>query len=224
MNDTSVTRIYDYNNQEIFLLPDLDSGNPCSARMIDPSDPFINRTFGFRYVNGSVHIGSVQSFFDIYTNESMNYTGVTDVRGISSDTWETCFSIPNNSYVLRYYFATADWRYAYDVNNLPVQIELMGRRVTDEGEVEDLNHVYSFVNFNDGVSDDEFNVPIGLPCTDRIAGKPITVPNFPDHFSLYVEDNDIERKRSDLLRVSWLVLFFFVWSPLAVGVLVNVLS
>ncbi len=202
-NDTDEMAIFDYDDQEIFLIPDRLTGSPCAVRLIGNSDQFLNRTFGFRYVNGSVHIGSVQALFNIYSGQPLNYTDTSEARGIPTNTWETCFAEENNSYVLTYHFATEDWAYAHNIASFPVQITLRGRRVNSKGELEDLDHVYSFVDFNDVVSDEDFQVPIGLPCRGRVAGQETEGPSLPDYYSTFIEVEDLNNRTSSLIRVGF---------------------
>ena len=202
--DTEATGIYDYNVGEIFHITDLETGSECVVYPIAATTEFLNETFGFRIVNGSVHIGTVSNFFGIANNLPVRYIGDSVVRGIDCYRWQACVSEVNNSYTLEYDFAADSWNYAYNVTPIPIQITLNGQRVNDEdGEVEVLNHIYAFVGFNSGprsVPDEEFQVPLGLSCKGRIPG--LETPTLPDYFSYYVEA--IEGKDSFVLRVSFM--------------------
>ena len=205
--------IFDYDDGEIFFIPDLETGDDCSVRIISESDPFVMVTFGFMRVNGSVHIGTVQNFFDLSDNTNATYIGTEWVRGIFCNRWQTCTTLENNSFTLDYYFSVEDWDLAYNNSPIPVQIVLNASRLED-GNPENIYHIYNFVNFNSGpdaVPEEVFQVPIGLVCTGRIPG--LSLPTLPVYFSTYieavVENDDME---VDLVRVSVSLFgrFFFV--------------
>ena len=204
LNEFEFIGIYDYNVGEIFYIADLETGSECVVLLIADRTEFLNETFGFRIVNGSVHIGTVSNFFGITSNLPVRYIGDFVVRGINCYRWQVCVSEVNNSYTLEYDFAVDSWDYAYNVTPIPIQITLNGQRVNDEdGEVEVLNHIYAFVGFNSGprsVPVEEFQVPLGLSCKGRIPG--LETPTLPDYFSYYVEA--IEGKDSFVPRVSFM--------------------
>ena len=65
----------------------------------------------------------------------------------------------------------------------PVSIEVVGQRM-DNGTLRDIRDTINYVSFQDGsdaVPDEVFQVPTGLPCRGRKAGKPL--PPFPRFFS-----------------------------------------
>ena len=198
-NDSMTMLIFDYDDAEVFVIID----GVCAVYPISGPSDFLNETFGFQYVNGSVHIGTVGSLFDIGKDQPMMYCGIEQIRGIQVDHWQTCTVEKNNSYTLDYYFTADSWTYAYNVTPTPIQITLNGRMQDENGTVQNVNHVYSFVSFNSGprsVPDEEFQVPFDLPCSGRIPG--MATPTLPDYFSFYVDSVDSDAMTSSLYKVS----------------------
>lgn len=184
--------IYDYDLAEAFLIPDLIQDIPCGVQtLVNGTSPRFE-PFGITYVNGSVHIGTVSSLFLIPPNTTSVYLGRERVRGIPCDHWQTCHVMENNSYTLDYYFAsTTEWQYVFMGDAIPVQINLTGLTVDENGSLKELRHVYSFIAFHSGpdsVPDSVFMVPTGLPCRGRIAGQ--SLPEPPPFFSMYIETLD----------------------------------
>ena len=184
--------IFDYDDGEAFLIPDARGGTACGVRSLTDSSEFVNRSFGITHVNGSVHIGTVTNLFQLALNESAVYYGVETVRGIPCNHWQTCHVLENNSYTLDYYFvATEDWQYVFSGETIPVQIKLSGTRIIDNGTLDVMDHVYSYIAFQSGpdaVPDSAFQVPTGLPCKGRLAGKDL--PTAPPFFSMLIETLD----------------------------------
>ena len=57
----------------------------------------------------------------------------------------------------------------------PVQIEVTGQRI-DNGTVRNISDIVTYVlyrNGSDAVPDEMFQVPTGLPCRGRKAGRPL---------------------------------------------------
>ena len=198
--------IFDYDDAEIFLIPDQfgDEVAECGVRLITEPNRFINDTFGFQLVNGSVHIGSVLQFFLLVDGAIPRYLGPEVARGIPCDHWQTCHVLDNNSFTLDYYFSADGWMDAYSDGPVPVQIRLNGSRLQEGGlQVLRINHTYNFVAFNSGpdsVPDEVFMVPNGLACRGRIPGTPL--PVLPPYFSMYLEIVRGESKEVQLIRVS----------------------
>lgn len=211
--------IYDYNLGEIFLIPNPYTGDDCAVQLISQSRARM-RVFGFQLVNGSVHIGTVSSFFQLAGNVSANYLGVEDVRGIPCDHWQTCvIRSSNNSYTLDYYFSTEDWSFTVNPNGGPIPVQIILTGSLNTNPVSDLYHIYTFVNFVSGpssVPDEVFEVPTGLACRGRIPGQPL--PTLPDFFSTYVETVTPSQRTASVIRVSqsaWVCLCVLnVWCAL----------
>ena len=199
--------IFDYNLGEAFLIPDLERDVPCGVQPLTGPSELVNNSFGITYVNGSVHIGSVSKLFDLGINQSARYLGIYSVRGIPCNRWQTCHVLENESYVLDYYFvSTAEWAYIFSGETIPVQITLTGSRIDDDGMAYDMSHTYSFIGFRSGpdaVPDSVFEVPTGLPCLGRIAGKDL--PDVPPYFSMLVEAVE---KPSDVVIVRVSCIYF----------------
>ena len=181
--------IYDYDDDEVFLIPDLERGIPCGVQSLSEPSGFVSHTFGITYVNGSVHIAPVSEVFDLAVNEASKYVGVESVRGIPCHHWQTCHDLNYASYLLDFYFVTTDnWTYYFSGETIPVQITSTGYESYDNGLLTFFDNTYSFVGFHSGpsaVPDSVFEVPAGLPCLGRTAGKPL--PNLPPYFSLMIE-------------------------------------
>ena len=65
----------------------------------------------------------------------------------------------------------------------PISIEVTGQRI-ENGTVRDISDIITYVSYRNGsdsVPDEVFQVPTGLPCRGRKAGKPL--PAFPKFFS-----------------------------------------
>ena len=201
----TIVGIFDYNNGEIFVIPDGNTGDACAVKPIaDPSTrPFLPQTpsFGFQDVNGTIQIGTVSRFFQLLHNTTnATWLGVEVVRGIPCNRWQTCTAMPSSSYTLDYYFATENWDFALGDGPTPVQVIL-----TAADSRGSLMHTYSFVSFNSGprsVPDEVFTVPIGVVCTGRTPGPPI--PPFPDYFSLTLEAVQSTRQSVVVYKVSYL--------------------
>jgi len=202
--------IFDYDDGEIFRIT---GGDTCEVSLIaDPATrSAIDQTpvFGFvDSVNGSVHIGTVRDFF-LQRNSNATYIGVEDVRGIPCNRWQTCtVREDNSSYTLDYYFATDSWDFALgDGPTTPVQVVLNASNAR-KGVIESLNHIYSFVSYDTGpgsVPGEVFTVPFGLLCTGRIPG--LSLPMFPDYFSLTLEAVQRSRQAVVVYKVSYLHTF-----------------
>ena len=185
--------IYDYDLAEAFLIPDLTQNISCGVQTIVNASIPRFEPFGITYVNGSVHIGTVSSLFLLPPNTTSVYHGNETIRGIPCNRWQTCHVMENNSYTLDYYFASSDWQYIFMGDAIPIQITLRGSMVDDDGSLNDLYHVYSFIAFHSGpdsVPDSVFMVPTGLPCRGRIPGQALPEP--PPFFSMYIEILDQE--------------------------------
>ena len=197
-SSSAIVGIFDYNLGEVFLIPDPNTGDGCSVHNLIRQSSL--SFFGFRIVNGSVHIGTVGRFFRLSSNVSANYLGQEDVRGIMCDHWQTCTVMENKSYTLDYYFSTADWAFSANPNGsqIPVQVVLN----ESQSATPNLNHIYSFVDFVSGpqsVPDKVFMVPTGLPCRGRIPGQPL--PALPNFFTVYSETVSQARQTARYARV-----------------------
>ena len=193
-----VVGIFDYNLGEVFLIPDPYTGDGCSVYNISQSTSL--SIFGFRVVNGSMHIGTVGRFFRLSSNVSANYLGQEDVRGIMCGHWQTCTAMGNKSYTLDYYFSTADWAFSANPNGSQIPVQVILNESRSDGP--NLNHVYSFVDFVPGplsVPDTVFMVPTGLPCRGRIPGQPL--PALPNFFTTYLETVSPARQTANCARV-----------------------
>ena len=192
INGTKEIGIFDYTLGEIFLIPDPQGGD-CRVYPISPTSRFLSNTFGFVETNGSLHIGSPAATLERIqgTNASIIYLGEDTIRGIPVLRWQSCVSLTNNSYLVDYYFSNSSWSYGAQTENVsmvPIQFSLNASFVGRRGTIENANHVYSFVDFQDGpssVPDEVFSVPTGLACKGRIPGQ--TVPKPPETFSGRVE-------------------------------------
>ena len=180
-NGSKTTGIFDYNLGEIFFLTNRNGGD-CTVYEISPTSRFFfTRFFGFSEVNGTIHIGSPAAFLEmIHDNSSTIYQGTDIIRGIPVHRWQSCYSVPNNSYTIDYYFSSqSNWTFGEQLNMsvmIPVQFNLNASFVTPFGTIDNAYNVYSFVNFQSGpnsVPDDVFQVPTGLACKDRSPGKPV---------------------------------------------------
>ena len=185
--------IYNFNDGEAFVIPDRERGVACGVQpLTDPSE-FVNTSFfGFRYVNGSIHIGSVTAMFDLADNQTGQYCGRENMRGIPCDCWQTCHASENRSYLITYYFAaTAQWNYYYPGDAIPVRIHFYQTRMDYDGFITEDRHVYNIFAFHSGpnaVPDSVFEVPTGLPCLGRAAGR--ALPDLPPYFSMMIEAVD----------------------------------
>ena len=199
-NGSSGYGIFDYDLQEIFLLPDFRTGEECAVRRIAQNDSFLRQTFGFTNVNGSVHIGTVSDFFRLADTQYVRYVGAEEVRGIPCDRWQACSVSGNRSYVIDYYFSNnsiSNWTSAFRNDPVPVQISLNGTN----GE-RPVYNLYTFVGFNSGpdsVPDEMFQLPTGIVCRGRIPGQ--DVPLLPNFFSTYIEAVDEDSQRVSVFRV-----------------------
>ena len=190
--DSRELAIFDYNLGEVFLIPDLERSLPCGVQLLTGPSRLLNESFGITYVNGKVHIGTVSQLFDLAVNESAQYMGVESIRGIPCNHWQTCHIFEDESYTLDYYFVSSqDWNYFFPAQTIPIQIVLNGSRFLN-GTTDEFMDVYSFIAFHSGpsaVPDSVFEVPTGLPCLGRIAGKEL--PDVPPFFSMKIETLDI---------------------------------
>ena len=193
-NDTSGFAIFDYNLGEIFLAPDLRTGDECRVYPIADNPMILNFTFGVTHRNGSVHIGSPRTFLEQLRDDSATrYVGEDMVRGIPTQRWQACFGGENISYLIDYHFAYSSWDYEGQGQNLeasemiPLQFTLNTARLED-GEIKRIYHIYSVIDFRAGpssVPDSVFRVPNRLACKGRFPGQP--VPPVPQFFSTTTE-------------------------------------
>jgi len=208
----TVVGIFDYNNGEIFLIPDVNTGDSCAVKPIATlSAPSQAPSVGFQDVNGTIQIGTVSRFFQLLRNTTnATWLGVEVVRGIPCNRWQTCTAMQSSSYTLDYYFATENWDFALGDGPTPVQVIL-----TAADPRGSLMHTYSFVSFNSGprsVPDEVFTVPIGLICTGRTPGPPS--PPFPDYFSMSLEVVLSTRRSVVVYKVSYCTHFvnYVAWT------------
>ena len=185
---TSVT-IADYNDGEAFVFPDRDAGRPCTAYpiVLNSQNIFlVSRVLGVvEGENHTVHIARPFNNIASRVNDSnTNYTGVKIVRGIPTHHWRACFSNDAEWYEAHFYITYNDqWNLPFMSERSPVQIEVTGQRI-DNGTVRNISDIVTYVlyrNGSDAVPDEMFQVPTGLPCRGRKAGRPL--PAFPRFFS-----------------------------------------
>ncbi len=189
-NGTKTTGIYDYTLGEVFIMPDRD-GSDCRVYEITPNT-LLSQIFGFNEMNGTVHIGSPAAFLErIRENSSTIYQGSDVIRGIPVYRWQSCVALPNNSYLVNYYFASqSNWTYGGQLDMsvmIPVEFNLNASFYTLRG-VDNAYNVYSFINFQSGpesVPDDVFKVPFGLACKGRLPGQ--SLPTLSDSFFARIE-------------------------------------
>ena len=190
-NGTKTTGIYDYTLGEVFIMPDPQGGD-CRVYETTPNAPFLAQIFGFNEMNGTVHIGSPAAFLEqIRENSSTIYQGPDVIRGIPVYHWQSCVALPNNSYLVNYYFASqSNWTYGAQVDMsvmIPVEFNLNASFSTRRG-IDNAYNVYSFINFQSGpesVPDDAFQVPSGLACKGRLPGQ--SLPTLSDTFFARIE-------------------------------------
>ena len=203
--------IFDYNLEEIFVIPDFITGDNCRVYTIAYDPPrFLNFTLGVENRNGTIHIGSPRTFLERLRDDvAAQYIGEDMVRGIPTQRWQACFSAENNSYLIDYYFAAESWDYEGQGRNLdatqmvPVQFTLNATRIMN-GTVRNIYHIYSVVDFRagpDSVPDSLFRVPNGLACTGRFPGQPL--PPIPQFFSTYIQQTPNNPASVQTLRVSF---------------------
>ena len=193
-NGSSGIAIFDYDEGEIFVMPDFSTGGDCRVYPIAESR-FINFTFGIENRNGSIHIGSPRTFVEQLRDDSVTrYIGEDKVRGIPTQRWQACYGAENISYLIDYYFVAEAWSYEEQDRNLemtemvPVLITLNATRIIN-GTIRNIYHIYTVVDFKagpDSVPDAVFQIPNGLACAGRFPGRPI--PSLPEFFSTSVQE------------------------------------
>lgn len=191
-NGTREMGIFDYENDEIFIIPDVDDGTECSVHPLSQSR-LTNMTFGFTRMNGSIHIGSARTFLERINDDSAGTQGpfIDSVRGVLADRYQLCNNQENISFIADYYYTVANWSYATlgssrEVDRPLAQIIIRGNSLLG-GELHNFYHIYSILGLETGpesVPDHLFTVPTGLACVGRIAGKPL--PALPNFFSTYI--------------------------------------
>lgn len=194
-NGTRSVGIFDYNLGEVFLFPD-PRGGECRVFDISNNSRMLSMAFGFTEgENGTLHIGSPANFLERIQNTSTAiHLGTDTIREIPVHRWQACVSMPNNTYLINYYFASqTNWTYGIHMDPtlmIPIQFTLNASFVTPRapGGVDNAYNVYSFFNYQtgpDSVPDNVFQVPTGLACKGRIPGQPL--PSLPDTFSARIE-------------------------------------
>ena len=207
--------IYDYDLGEAFLIPDRERNVACGVKSLEEPSSFLNDSlFRFRYVNGSIHVGSVKGIFDLAGNQSARNCPQKKLRGILCDCWETCHNFDNLSYTVTYYFSSSEWNYYFPGEaTIPVQINVHEASLEDDGTLSESRNTYSFFGFHSGpsaVPDSAFEVPTGLPCLGRISGKDL--PQVPQYFSMHIERVvDANTVTTERVRASW-GKYSFLWS------------
>ena len=191
--------IFDYNLQEVYLLPDFTTREDCVVRRI-ADGPVIRGRYGFTVQNGSVHIGRSSDFFEPVVPAATLYMGQEDVRGIPCDHWQSCHVLHTSSYTVDYYYSRNDsgWTSAHGDDPVPVQI-IVNRTAPGFSPV----YVYTFLAFNSGpdsVPDEVFALPIGVACKGRAPGQ--VLPLLPNYFSTYIESVDETQQTTSIVRVS----------------------
>lgn len=202
--------IYDYDNNEVFIFPDLQRGTECSVFPLTESRA-LNFTFGITRVNGSIHIGTTSAFLGLLRdNVPTRYLGLDSVRGTPAMRWQACINYGPVSFFADYYYTTTDsWTYATLSN--PEEFDLTLTQIVVRGNgvfndtLENFYHVYSAFGFESGpasVPDRAFSVPTGTACVGRIRGLPL--PEIPNAFSTYLQyvDTMSEMREVITLRVS----------------------
>ena len=189
INGTMSVTIADYNGGEAFVFPDKDAGRACSVYpiVLNSQNIFlVSRVLGVvPGENHTVHIAPPFNNFQSRINSSnANYTGVELVRGIPSHHWQACYATGSEWFLADLYITYNDqWSLPFMSERSPVSIEVVGQRM-DNGTLSDIRDTINYVSFQDGsdaVPDEVFQVPTGLPCRGRKAGKPL--PPFPRFFS-----------------------------------------
>lgn len=193
--------VYDYDVQEVFLLPDSSSQpvEECVVRTLAPKSARDRRlNYGWIVENGSVH---VRTMADVFLSASAAvYVGEEVVRGIPCNHWQACFRVNQGMYTTHYYFSNdSSWTSAYGDDPVPVQVILNGTNGTRE-----FISIFSIIGFNagpDAVPDDVFKIPIGVSCKGRTRGQ--AIPVLPDFFSTYIESVDEETQTVYVNKVSY---------------------
>ncbi len=211
-NGSFYRSIYDYDNNEIFVFPDIRTGRECTVTKLSQS-PFVNFTLGV-VVNddGSIHIGTPGQFLENLKGDTpTRYMGLDTIRGIPVLRWQSCFDQDNVSYTADYYYTTQDWDYAvigdpsfYEM--IPLQIMVSGQSALRNIPLHNFTHVYSLFDYRSGpdsTSERHFSVPTGLACVGRIPGIP--TPQIPRFFTTYVQysDTSSSEKTVGTARVSF---------------------
>ena len=198
--------IFDYNLGEAFIIPDREREVACGVISLSEPSSFLNSSlFGYTYVDGRIHIGSVRDMFDLAENQSAKNCPQKQVRGILCNCWETCHVFENSSYKTTYFFASNSWNYYYpEEAAIPVQVDVCATFLDSDGTLNEFRHTYSLFGFHSGpsaVPDSVFEVPTGLPCLGRIPGKGL--PDVPPYFSMLIETvwggNAVETVRVSVL-------------------------
>ena len=201
-NGTSRYLIFDFSTsrQIINVL-----GTECYVQEVEETSSGLRETFGFGLQEGTPHIGTVAHFFRVDT-ASVSFRGQEYVRGIPCNHWQSCFTFPNRSYTIDYYFSRNDtdgWIPSYASDPIPVMIIVNGTNEDSSSNTSrSVSNTYTFVDFNSGpdsVPDDVFQVPNGLSCKGRTPGMPL--PSLPNYFSAFFEAVDEDNKTVDVFRV-----------------------
>lgn len=143
----------------------------------------IQQSFEPYYSSGTVRVASVLDLFNL-ANSSAVYFGRDVVRGIPSDRWQACVTSVNTTYLFDFYYSANGWVAPFNKNQVPLQ--LVVTRL--DGQQNVTTHLFTFVDMNTGpgaVPASSFQVPLGLICKNRPAGK--SLPPITNNFNVLTE-------------------------------------
>lgn len=174
--------LYDYANNQLFYVKD----NQCHIGNLS-SDPN-TMLFGDDMINGIPHIVTSNAALHFLKSNGQVYKGTANVRGITTDHWQTCLQWPKlmSTFTLDYYFAAEWWADPVAFPQIPVRAVVTGLQTQVSGQSTKFSHTYDYIDFRPKVQDvSVFETPSGVICYGRVSTKP--VPTLPDKYHYRTE-------------------------------------
>ncbi|XP_056002711.1 uncharacterized protein LOC130049325 isoform X2 [Ostrea edulis] len=183
---------YSYNTNEfISYLP----GSGCRVQQLSTSrQRFL---MGYNQANGGKIFSAAQSLRMTGTGINEVYMGLSNIRGIAVDVWQSCqyWASMDATMVVKWYFSAAnpEWDTALGVV-VPVGARVTGVIYDPDGTRRLFDHWYEMFQYRQTIDNPEvFETPAGLQCPGRKNVKGL--PPIPDAFS-FMSENVGKKKRT----------------------------
>ncbi|KAK7494650.1 hypothetical protein BaRGS_00014048, partial [Batillaria attramentaria] len=161
----------------------------CDVGLLELSgDRFV---FGARLNGESTTIYSPAGALHFATGNE-TYMGQTSVRGIIVDYWDSCqymAGLTATAKVTWYFSSKVAWDTQIGFKTVPVRMTAEGLYTDKDSNRVAFNHQYEFFDFEDSLNPEDFTIPSGIYCLDRITSHK-QFPSLPNYFSFQGESAD----------------------------------
>ncbi|XP_048750693.1 uncharacterized protein LOC125662497 [Ostrea edulis] len=188
---------YNYNTNEfIAYVP----GSGCAVQQLSTSSQRF--LMGYNQANGGKIFSAAQSLRMTGTGINEVYMGLSNIRGIAVDVWQSCqyWASMDATMTVKWYFSAAnpEWDTALGVV-VPVGARVTGSIYDPDGTRRLFDHWYEMFHYRQTVDNPQvFETPAGLQCPGRKNVK--NLPTMPPAFSFMSEYVDKTRKLVSFMK------------------------